>query len=81
MSLYPNISNRELPTLLRCSHEQNGGDMRKTAHDIESIDIMLGVMKARTLINSRDRKASSQWTRGRGLHKIIENVLLRDKNQ
>ena len=44
MSLYNNISNRELPALLHSSYEENGGNIEKVAHDIETIDIMLGVM-------------------------------------
>lgn len=79
MDLYQNISNKELPALLRSSYEENGGDMEKAAHDLESIDIMLGVMKLKGLIGARDRKASSRWSRGRNLHKILENVMLRNK--
>lgn len=72
-----NISNIELPVLLESSYEENGGDIQKTAHDVETIDIMLGVMKMKSLINSRDRRASSNWSRGRGLHEIIKNIMLR----
>ena len=79
MSLYNNISNRELPALLHSSYEENGGNIEKAAHDIETIDIMLGVMKMKSLINSRDRKARSRWSRGRNLHRILENIMLRDK--
>lgn len=74
-----NISATELPVLAEASLEINEGDMDKVALDIETMDIMLGVLKIKSLINSRDRKAASRWSRGRNLSKILENVILRDK--
>lgn len=74
-----NISATELPILAEASLEINEGDMDKVARDIETMDIMLGVLKMKSLINSRDRKAASRWSRGRNLNKILENVILRDK--
>ena len=53
MSMYKNIKNRELPVLLRAIYEANGGDMEQTAHDLESVDLMLGTMKMRSLINKQ----------------------------
>ena len=70
-----NISNRELPALLRASYEENGDNLEEAARDIETIDTMLGVMKMKSLIASRDRRASSRWSRGRNLHKILENIM------
>lgn len=73
-----NISATELPVLAEASLEINEDDMDKVARDIETMDIMLGVLKMKSLINSRDRKAASRWSRGRNLSKILENVILRE---
>ena len=78
MDLYKNISNRELPTLLRACYEESG-DMEKAAEDLETIDIMLGVIKMKSLINGRERNAKSRWTRGRNLTAILEHIILRNK--
>jgi hypothetical protein len=79
MSLYKNITDRELTVLAPSCYESNGEDIKKTAHDLESIDLMLGVLKMRTMINNRDRSSKNSRTRGRGLRQILGQVLLRDK--
>lgn len=43
MNLFRNIKNNELPTLIRVCHDENNGNMEYTAHDLETIDLMLGV--------------------------------------
>ena len=79
MNIFRNITNTEVPALLRACYEENAGNMKKTAHDMETIDIMLGVLKMKSLVNSRERSAKSRWTRGRGLQAIFERIMLRNK--
>lgn len=76
-SPYNNISTEELVTLAKVVHEENNGELEKTAHDIETIDIMLGAMKMKSLINSRDRSAKSRFSRGRGLSQVLKNIMSR----
>lgn len=52
MPLYNNIKDRELPALLKANYEESEGNIEKAADTLETLDIMLGVMKARTLINA-----------------------------
>ena len=75
MDLYKNISNRELPTLLRACYEQNEGDMEKAAEQIETIDMMLGVLKLKTLVNVRDRKQKRKNLKGRTAHTLIRQII------
>ena len=75
---YRNIKESEIAVLATASHEENGGDLEKTAHDIETIDIMLGVMGMKSLIGSRDRSAKSKFSRGRGFKQILENIITRE---
>lgn len=75
---YNNIKPRELAILAGVIHKENGGNLEKTEHDLESIDLMLGVMKMKSLINARDRSAKTRFSRGRGLHQVIEQILLRN---
>lgn len=71
------ITNEELPILLECFYEENNGDIQKTAHDIKTIDMMLGVIKLKSLINARSRKKETRWSRGRNFTGIMENIILR----
>ncbi len=71
------ITNTELPILLECFYEENNGDIQKTAHDIKTIDMMLGVIKLKSLINARSRKKETRWSRGRNFTGIMENIILR----
>lgn len=81
MSIYRNIENRELPTLLRASFELNNGNMEKAAADLETIDVALGVLKNRSLINARSRKAkANRWSTNRNFKGILENILLQRKS-
>lgn len=77
MNLYKNIKNRELPALLRASYELNNGNIEQAAHDIETFDMLLGVMRMKSVINSRSRKKETRWSRGRDFRGIIENIVLR----
>ena len=72
-----NIKDDELLTLLDVCQEENGGDFKKTAHDIKTIDLMLGVMKAKSLINRRSRKKETRWSRGRNFQGVMEAIILR----
>lgn len=82
MNLYQNISNRELPTLLRVSYELNKGDMEETAADLETIDKALGLLRNRSLINARSRKAKvNRWSTNRNFKDIMENILLQRKEK
>ncbi len=76
-----NITDEELLTLYDVSMEENEGDFKKTAHDIKTIDMMLGVLKMRSLINSRSRSKKTRWSRGRDFKGIMENIILRGGEQ
>ena len=76
-----NIKNDELLTLTEVCFEENGGDLKKTAHDIKTIDMMLGVMKMKSLIDRRSRKKNTQWSRGHNFQNIMEEILLRGDKQ
>ena len=52
MSLYRNIKNDELPILLRAVYTVNNGDIERTAHDLETIDLSLSIIKMRSLIKA-----------------------------
>ena len=73
-----NIRNDELLTLTEVCFEENGGDFKKTAHDIKTIDLMLGVMKAKSLINRRSRSKQTRWSRGRDFIGVMEAIILRE---
>lgn len=80
MNLYQNISTRELPTLLRVAYEERDGDIEEAAADLDTIDLALGVLKNRSLINARSRKAKvNRWSTNRNFKGIMENILLRRK--
>ena len=79
-NLLNHIGNDEFPVLAGASLEENGGNIQRTAHDLETMDLMLGVIKMKSLINSRDRNTKSQFSRGRGIREIFGNIILRDKN-
>lgn len=80
MNLYRNITNRELPALLRIAYEENNGNMEEAAADIETIDIALGVLKIRSLINARSRKAkANRWSTNRNFNGIMGNILQKRK--
>lgn len=74
MDLYRNIKNQELPTLLRVCYEGNGGDMEAAAHELETFDLMLGVIKMRSLINKNNGRKRHHY------RQTIEAILLRDSN-
>ena len=72
-----NIKNNELQILLEVSLEENGGDFKKSAHDIKTIDLMLGVIKMKSLINRRSRSKQTRWSRGRDFNGVMEAIILR----
>ncbi len=72
-----NIKPEELIVLTEVSFEENGGDFKKTAHDIKTIDMMLGALKMKSLINAKSRKKETRWSRGRNFQGVIEAILLR----
>lgn len=80
MDLYNNISNKELPAFLRAAYEESGKDIEKAADIVETTDMLLGVLKAKSLINSRERSAKTKWTRGRNIKAIFENIILRKRH-
>lgn len=78
--IYKHIKDNELPVLLRVCYEKNNRDMEQTAHDLESIDMLLAVMKAKSLIARNDRRKSTRWTRGREFADILGNIISRPKD-
>ena len=80
MNLYANINNRELPSLLKACYETNGGNMEAAAHDLETMDLLLGIIKNKSLINSRSRKKETRWSRGRNFQGVMEAVILRNQS-
>lgn len=76
-----NITEAEMPAMMQASLEVSQGDIDKAATTIRTIDTMLGVMKMKSLNNSRDRRAASRWSRGRGLRPILKNVILQNAQQ
>ena len=78
--MFTHIKNSELPALLRSSYDENDGDMVRTYHDLDLMDNMLGVLKMKSLVNSRERKAKSRWSRGRNLQSILCNLILSKLN-
>ena len=59
MSEIKNITKQEFPVLAEVVLEENDGDIAKSAKDIRKIDLMLVVMKQKTLLLSgrRTKKA------------------------
>jgi len=53
----------------------------ETEKAADTLDTMLGVMKARTLINARDRGAKSRFSRGRGMKEILTNIMLKKRTE
>lgn len=69
--LYRNIANRELPTLLHVCFDGNNGDMEKAAWELETIDLMLGVIKMRSLINKHNGRKRHHY------HQVLEAIITR----
>ena len=76
-----NIRHDELLILTEVCFEENGDDFKKTAHDIKTIDLMLGVMKTKSLINRRSRSKQTRWSRGRNFTGVMEAIILRKGGQ
>lgn len=72
------IKDEELLTLTEACFEENGGNLKKTAHDIKTIDLMLDVMKKKSLINRRARTRQTRWSRGRDFVGVMSAIMLRD---
>lgn len=71
MNLFRNIKNNELPTLIRVCHDKNNGNMEYTAHDLETIDLMLGVIKMRSLVNKHNGRKRHDY------RQVLEAVITR----
>lgn len=73
MSLYRNIKNDELPSLLKVCYDENNGDMEQTAHDLDTIDLALGAIKMRSLVNKHNGRKRHDY------RKVLEAIITRDK--
>ena len=79
MSEIKNITKQEFPVLAEVVLEENDGDIAKSAKDIRKIDLMLGVMKSKSLLNNFGKKTRKGFTRKiKGLDTVLENILERD---
>ena len=78
MSEIKNIKNNEFPILAEVVLEENDGDIAKSAQDIRKIDLMLGVMKQKTLLLSGRRTKKGHLRKIPGLDEILENIIERD---
>ncbi len=78
MSEIRNITNQEFPVLAEVVLEENDGDITKSAQDIRKIDLMLGVMKQKTLLLSGRRTKKGRLRKIPGLDEILENIIERD---
>lgn len=78
MSEIKNIKNNEFPILAEVVLEENDGDIAKSAKDIRKIDLMLGVMKQKTLLLSGRRTRKGRLRKIPGLDEILENIIERD---
>ena len=78
MSEIKNITKQEFPILAEVVLEERDGDIAKSAQDIRKIDLMLGVMKQKTLLLSVRRTKKGRLRKIPGLGEILENILERD---
>jgi hypothetical protein len=78
MSEIRNIKGNEFPVLAEVVLEENDGDIAKSAQDIRKIDLMLGVMKQKTLLLSGRRTKKGRLRKIPGLDEILENIIERD---
>ena len=78
MSEIKNIKDHEFPILAEVVLEENDGDIAKSAQDIRKIDLMLGVMKQKTLLLSGRRTRKGRLRKIPGLDEILENIIERD---
>lgn len=75
--MYKHIKEDEVLTLFEAAMDENDGDFAATAHDMKTIDLLLGVQKVKSLIDRRSRKKDTRWSRGRNYQNVIEEILLR----
>ena len=67
--------------MLRAAFESNDCDLEKASRDLDKMDMLLTVIKNRSLINARSRKAKvNRWSTNRNFQGILENILLSDGN-
>ena len=78
MSEIRNITSKEFPVLADVVLDENEGDIAKSAQDIRKIDLMLGVMKQKTLLLSGRRTKKGRLRKIPGLDEILENIIERD---
>ena len=76
MSNLKNITDAEFPILAHVILDERNGDIAKTATDIRKIDLMLGVMKSKSLLNNFGRRTrTGRLRRIKGLDTILENII------
>ena len=76
MSNLKNITDAEFPILAHVILDERNGDITKTATDIRKIDLMLGVMKSKSLLNNFGRRTrTGRLRRIKGLDTILENII------
>ena len=74
-----NIKSNEFPILASVVLEENNGDISKSAKDIKKIDLMLGIMKSKSLIVHYGRRTRKGTLRKiRGLDEILANIIERE---
>lgn len=79
--IYQHIKDDEMPVLLRVCYEENNHDMEQTAHDLESIDMLLAVMKAKSLINRNDAAKAHAGAADANLMTLSETLFQDPKKQ
>ena len=76
MSNLKNITDAEFRILAQVILDERNGDIAKTATDIRKIDLMLGVMKSKSLLNNFGRRTrTGRLRRIKGLDTILENII------
>lgn len=73
-TIYDNISDQELPVLLRTCYEENGCDMEMAAKDIECFDVLLGLQKNRMLLVN-NRTPSGRMRKDRNYMQVVEAAI------
>ncbi len=74
-TMYSNIKEDELLTLVEVCQQENNSDFSKTAHDIKTIDMLLRVMRMRSLIDRRSKKKNTRWSRGRNFQDVMSAII------
>lgn len=73
------ITKEEFPILASVILEANSGDITKSASDIRKIDLMLTVLKQKSLLNNFGKKTRKGFPRKiKGLDVVLENIIERN---